>query len=28
MDAQDIISFIANAKKVTPVKIFIKEREP
>ena len=28
MDAQEIISFIANAKKVTPVKIFIKEREP
>ena len=28
MEAQEIISFIANAKKVTPVKIFIKEREP
>ena len=28
MDAQEIIRFIADAKKVTPVKIFIKEREP
>ena len=28
MDAQEIISFIANAKKVTPVKVFLKEREP
>ena len=28
MEAQEIISFIANAKKVTPVRIFIKEREP
>lgn len=28
MEAQEIISFIANAKKTTPVKIFIKEREP
>ena len=28
MEAQEIISFIANAKKVTPVKVFIKEREP
>ena len=27
MDAQEIISIIANAKKVTPVKIFLKERE-
>ena len=27
MDAQDIISLIANAKKTTPVKIFLKERE-
>ena len=28
MEAQEIISFIANAKKVTPVKVFLKEREP
>ena len=27
MEAQEIIQFIANAKKVTPVKIFLKERE-
>ena len=27
MDAQDIISLIANAKKVTPVKVYLKERE-
>ena len=27
MEAQDIINFIANAKKVTPVKVFLKERE-
>jgi 2,3,4,5-tetrahydropyridine-2-carboxylate N-succinyltransferase/tetrahydrodipicolinate N-acetyltransferase len=27
MDAQDIISLIANAKKFTPVKIYLKERE-
>ncbi|MBR0250179.1 MAG: 2,3,4,5-tetrahydropyridine-2,6-dicarboxylate N-acetyltransferase, partial [Synergistaceae bacterium] len=27
MDAREIIQFIADAKKVTPVKIFLKERE-
>lgn len=27
MEAQDIIQFIANAKKVTPVKIYLKERD-
>lgn len=27
MDAREIIKFIADAKKVTPVKIFLKERE-
>ncbi len=27
MNAQEIISFISNSKKVTPVKIFLKERE-
>ena len=27
MDAQDIISFIANSKKTTPVKVYLKERE-
>ena len=27
MEAQDIINLIANAKKVTPVKVFLKERE-
>ena len=27
MDAKEIIQFIADAKKVTPVKIFLKERE-
>ncbi|MBQ7221826.1 MAG: 2,3,4,5-tetrahydropyridine-2,6-dicarboxylate N-acetyltransferase [Synergistaceae bacterium] len=27
MDAQDIIDRIANAKKITPVKVFLKERE-
>ena len=27
MDAQDIISIIANSKKTTPVKVYLKERE-
>ena len=27
MDAQDIISIIANSKKITPVKVYLKERE-
>lgn len=28
MEAQEIISFIANSKKTTPVKVFLREREP
>ena len=28
MDAQQIISYIANAEKKTPVKLYVKEREP
>ena len=28
MDAQEIISYIANAEKKTPVKLYIKEKEP
>jgi len=27
MDAQEVIDFIANAKKTTPVKVYVKERE-
>ena len=28
MDAQQIISFIANSQKKTPVKLYVKEKRP